>query len=275
MEVSTIIELLIAEDEPIMRDFLRGLVDWETYGYHLVDIACDGQEAMDIISSRHIDVVMTDIKMPIINGIELMQRTRDIAPHIKFLVLSGFDDFELVSQAFKLGAVDYFLKAELSVEKIQEQFIKLADELQQEQHTAAGQATGRLIKDLRIHKEKVRNLEQILYKNRWVTRGTILNDLMWDGGTHSELEISSAGLHIKEGCLRVMVIKVYRYNELAENDWEGSVELLNFAFVNVIQEILDGSHGGDVFCKVPGEFVVELSRIGLGQQRPKLLDKRR
>lgn len=104
------LRILIAEDEYWTRENLRTLLDWEAYGLELLPMAVDGEDALQKLEETPADIVMTDINMPYVSGVELMQKIRAKWPHTVILVLSGYSDFEYVRQALLAGALDYLLK---------------------------------------------------------------------------------------------------------------------------------------------------------------------
>ncbi|MDZ7542368.1 response regulator, partial [Clostridium perfringens] len=112
-------KMLLVEDEPIVRLALKTQVNWQEYGFDEILEAADGSKALDIIREcKDIDIVITDINMPGINGMKLIEETKKFNNDIQFLVLSAYDDYEFVRKAFKLGIDDYTLKTEMDMEKI-------------------------------------------------------------------------------------------------------------------------------------------------------------
>ena len=102
-------QLLIVDDEKEIRD---GLASW-TWSEHHVQVAgcCShGLEALQFVSEQPVDIVMTDIRMPFMDGLELMEALHQRYPFIKVIILSGYGDFEYAQKAIQLGAVDYLLK---------------------------------------------------------------------------------------------------------------------------------------------------------------------
>lgn len=105
------INVLIVDDEPFIRQGLRILIDWGEYGFNIVSEAADGKQALEIIENEQIDLVITDIKMPHMNGIELIEAIRNGKnKDIKIIVLSGYYEFEYAKQAIKYNVIDYVLK---------------------------------------------------------------------------------------------------------------------------------------------------------------------
>lgn len=105
------IKVLIVDDEPFIRQGLRILIDWKQYGYEIIGEAKNGIEAITEIDKNKVDLIITDIKMPEMNGIELIGYVRDnISTKIKFIVLSGYYEFEYAKKAIKYNVTDYILK---------------------------------------------------------------------------------------------------------------------------------------------------------------------
>ncbi len=105
-------KLLIVDDENMVRLGFEKLIKWENYGIELCSSCSNGQEALDYILNNDIDILITDIKMPIMTGIELLTElsSRKMLPTVT-LVLSAFDEYQLIRNCFKLNIDDYLLKS--------------------------------------------------------------------------------------------------------------------------------------------------------------------
>lgn len=110
--------VLIVDDEPIIRIGLKSLVDWEENGFRLAGEASDGVEALELFRREPVDIVITDIRMPRMDGLELMREVKTIQDDVGLLVLSCLDDFAYVKEAMKLGAQDYILKPTMEPEEL-------------------------------------------------------------------------------------------------------------------------------------------------------------
>jgi len=108
--VNSLYKLLIVEDEEIIREGLKEQIQWEKVGFEVIGEAVNGKVALDIIINSHPDVVFTDIRMPVINGIELMSRLKSDYPYIKIIILSGYSEFEYARKGIECGAYAYILK---------------------------------------------------------------------------------------------------------------------------------------------------------------------
>lgn len=112
--------VLIVDDDYLVRKYLSQLIEWETAGFELMEPARDGKQALEAIKKYRPDIVLTDIDMPVMNGIDLLLKVRKepFRPHM--IVLSCHDDFMYVRESMRLGAEEYFLKDEISGEKLLE-----------------------------------------------------------------------------------------------------------------------------------------------------------
>lgn len=104
------IQVLIVDDEPLVRSYIRSLIDWESYGFTVCGEACDGREAMTKIELLHPNIVILDVYMPDIDGLALSQLIKENYKEIKMIVLSSYDKYDYVRETLKNGAVDYVLK---------------------------------------------------------------------------------------------------------------------------------------------------------------------
>lgn len=104
-------KVLLVDDEPIILQGLSMVIDWEKEGFEIIGTAGNGVEALQMIRTEAPDIVITDIKMPRMTGLELMERVKvKNASKISFIMLTGFDDFSYAREAIKYEAVDYLLK---------------------------------------------------------------------------------------------------------------------------------------------------------------------
>ena len=103
-------KVLIAEDEMLVRTGIRASIDWEKFNMYVVDEAADGLTAWELYQQHQPDLVLTDIKMPFMDGIELIRKIRDTGSHTEIIILSCLDDFALAREAIRLGVSGYILK---------------------------------------------------------------------------------------------------------------------------------------------------------------------
>ncbi|WP_070000622.1 response regulator transcription factor [Cellulosilyticum sp. I15G10I2] len=125
------IKLVIVDDEKMIRDGLALTINWEAYHIEVVGVARDGLQALEICREVRPQIVLTDIRMPKMNGIELLQTLKDDMPQTKVIILSGYDEFSYAQQAVKYGAVDYLIKP-IVVEELEKVIMSVKHALEQE-----------------------------------------------------------------------------------------------------------------------------------------------
>lgn len=102
-------QMIIVEDETKIRNGLANLFPWDQLGFEIVGCFANGQEAYDFVRSNHVDLVLSDIRMPIMDGLELSEKLL-ADKNIKIIFFSGYQDFNYVRQALRIGVADYLLK---------------------------------------------------------------------------------------------------------------------------------------------------------------------
>ena len=103
------LKVLLVDDEPFILQGLKVLIDWEDYGFE-VYTAQDGKTAYDMMNGQEYDLVIADIKMPVMDGIELLKRIREDGNEVSFVILSGFAEFSYAQEALKHKCTAYILK---------------------------------------------------------------------------------------------------------------------------------------------------------------------
>lgn len=124
-------KVLIADDEIMIRRGLSKIIRWEQIGFELAGVAQNSREALDILQNTRVDVLLTDISMPEISGLELIRMAKELRPGIKTVVISGYSEFDYAVEAIKLKVENYILKP-LDPNNITEIFERLKMSLDQE-----------------------------------------------------------------------------------------------------------------------------------------------
>jgi two-component system, response regulator YesN len=120
-------KILIVDDEHIVQLALKSLIQWERLDCEIVALVANGKEAIEQLKAQTIDVVITDINMPIMNGIDLIKWIKEQQLPIHVIVLSAYNDYEYVRSAFKFGVEDYILKSEMDPEVVTDMVRKLLE----------------------------------------------------------------------------------------------------------------------------------------------------
>ena len=104
------LKIFLAEDEVIVRETIKRMIPWENLGFELVGEAADGEMALPLLLRQKPDLLITDIKMPFMDGLTLAKVAKKEIPGLKVVILSGYDDFNYAKQAINIGVEDYLLK---------------------------------------------------------------------------------------------------------------------------------------------------------------------
>lgn len=233
------INILLVDDEPLIREVLRTLFNWEDYGFRIVGESYNGIEALKAIDRCEVDIVLTDIKMPVMDGLELIRAARQVNKGIAFVVLSAYDEFYLVSDAFKAGAKDYILKSEMTKEKI----IHVLEKVTLEMMEARQQY--KFI-------EEQKQIRKLFKQNHQVIRYNMLRELIEGRISHKEdiiNDLVELGLRFEGEKIVVMAMKIEFFDDRISEDLLRQIS-------EQLEKILD-SHGiGNLLPHLPGEYIL-------------------
>lgn len=179
--------VLLVDDEGLITDGLKKLINWEKLGLYVRDTALNGEEALQKFKQNPVDIVITDITMPKLDGIGLIENIKSINDKVKFVILSGYDDFEYARQALRLGIENYILKP-INEEELESTLINTKKKLDNAEDNIVD------VKELEILREN------ILY--RWVANSI----------SSYELEERKFILRISLDCM-FYVVSIIKLNE--------------------------------------------------------------
>lgn len=191
-------KLLIIDDEKQIRDGLKNMLQWENYGFEICGEAANGREGLEMVKLHNPELVITDIEMPYMDGLALMESLKSFEKRPIVVVLSGYDDFGLVRKAMRSGAVDYLLKSSGI-----EEFVRVLEEV-----------------ITILDKEEKSLLE--LQENTKLMKDSMLNRLVHNEISFSELRMKLELLDYRipkgECCIAVIQLKKTFKTDEAEND---------------------------------------------------------
>jgi two-component system response regulator YesN len=237
-------KIIVADDEATVREGIRDHLNWHELGFEVVGDFENGREVIQAMELLQPDVVLTDINMPFVDGLELSRFLFDHYPRTKVIILTGYDEFEYAQQALKLKVHDYILKPNTAAE-IRQILIRLKAEMDEE---------GRKTDDLTKLKERLREslpLARERFLNQ-LTSGIVREGELKDRLAYLELFIE--GMHHL-----VAVIDVDDHGELERFYPETESELLYFAVFNISEEIMAKHNAGIVFQNNNEKTIVILS----------------
>lgn len=128
--------VFLVEDEYVVREGVKKSIDWKGHGMEMLGEANDGEIAFPQICKSKPDIVITDIKMPFMDGLELARLVKNEFPNIKIIILSGYGEFNYAKTAIELGVTDYLLKP-ITPDKLLEAVMKVAELVQKDRNSKA------------------------------------------------------------------------------------------------------------------------------------------
>ncbi|ANE48732.1 hypothetical protein SY83_04835 [Paenibacillus swuensis] len=233
---------MIVDDESSTRLGLKEFFDWQTHQIEVIGLANDGESALPMILELHPDIVLTDVKMPFMDGITLAEEIKKFDKKIKIVFFSGFDDIDYLKSAMKLEAIDYLLKP-IDFDELTQVLYKITSQVESER------AQVELFQQMNV---KLRQSFPLL-------REKFLYTLIRSGFPNAEaiaqqLAFLEMNLPLNASyCLLALHIDDYDtyYSGRSERD----KQLSTFAVLNICQEIVDKTLGGYVFEAQTGQFV--------------------
>ncbi|MDF2923289.1 MAG: two-component system response regulator [Paenibacillaceae bacterium] len=239
--------ILIVDDEILVRLSLKTLIPWSEHGFEIVGEARNGKEALELLEKDPCHIVLTDIRMPDMDGLELISRIREKWPYTRCLILSNHNDFEYVRKALRLGAVDYLLKLAWVPEELLEKCKRLQSEFRQEEE------------DLEEKHRAAFQLERLSRE----AREKLLRDLLTKHTSKLEIANSLAGLEFdfETSRFRVAAVAIDSYERVLEEDRYQSEQLLNYTVANILNEMVRKNGGGELVEVGNGRFALLSSAI--------------
>lgn len=125
------LKVFLVEDEAVIREGIKKQIPWEQYGYSLVGLAADGEMALPLIRKEKPDLLITDIRMPFMDGLSLSKIVREEFPQMKIIIISGHDDFEYAREAIRVGVDQYLLKP-ITRSSLRNILIEIKEKIEQE-----------------------------------------------------------------------------------------------------------------------------------------------
>ncbi len=129
------IKVLLVDDDQLVLDDLMRAIEWEKEGFQIVGTAKHGKQAFSLYKTFHPQIIITDVIMPIMNGIDLIKAIKSIDPKAEFLILSSYDEFDYAKSAMSLGVTNYLLKLELTPTLLTTLLQEISSKLEHEQKT--------------------------------------------------------------------------------------------------------------------------------------------
>ena len=247
METATL-KVILVDDETLVRVGLKSLASWSENGFEIVAEASNGEEGLNLVQTCRPHLLITDIMMPKLNGIELIRQARAFDPSIKILVLSSYDDYNLVREAMKLGASDYLLKLNINRESLDEVLAKVKTDILSSQSAALGNGRPEMDQQSRIA------AQQDFLKD-------VIGNLIFDR-EYLDFRLANLGLALRERCLQVAILETNMNAVESIFSEDQDIQLLDFVLEKIVTEIAN-EFFDSVFLKWAfGTYLIVFSNCG-------------
>lgn len=143
------LRLVVIDDEVLVRKGIITSIDWNKYGIDIAGEAFDGKSGLEVIRNTRPHLVLTDIRMPNMNGLQLIEKVQEEFPDIKFLILSVLEEFQTVREALQLGVTDYISKLSMTPEELLQAVLKIKNlvQIEMKQHSDDQQQSQKTVLD--------------------------------------------------------------------------------------------------------------------------------
>ena len=132
-ETHSTLSIMIVDDEMIVREDIKTILDWERFGYQITAEAANGKKACRLFAQNPVDIIIADIDMPFMNGLEMASRILEIDPGVKFIFLTSYSDFDYLRTSMRMGIHSYILKHEMEETLLLQELETLRREIRQEE----------------------------------------------------------------------------------------------------------------------------------------------
>lgn len=230
-------KVLLADDEEEILQSIRRKIRWETYGFEVVGTFLNGRDVLEFLAVKEADIVITDIRMPFMDGIELAKNIYERYPHIKVIIISGYGDFNYAKEAMRYRVSEYILKP-VNVKEIEETLQKTRETLDREVE----------------ERKNIHLLEKEYLENLPVIRENLLNRMIAGDVENNSLkeQLRNCGITIADAsCWVVALIRVEK-----RSGHEMDEPYVPIYIRNLLQERFSGVCRYSVFYNRRGECVI-------------------
>lgn len=236
-------KVLLVEDEVLVREAITENIVWNEIGLRLITSCKNGKEAIEAIEKEVPDIVITDICMPYIDGMQLSEYIYTRYPETKIIIFSGYDEFEYAKQALQYKVEEYLLKP-VTAGELTELLVKIKNKIDTQ----------------RKEKNDIKRLRGTYYKHLNTIRSQVLNDLILGNKFEEEYkdEMKESGIELSKKYFKVAIIdtEISYPSDFVIGNNQNQSALLSFAIYNIVNEIMSAQSLGLTFQQKDRKMVL-------------------
>lgn len=188
-------KILLVEDDFIVRQGILYSIDWSEHNLEICGEAMNGEQGYEMAVSKQPDIIITDIRMPVMDGLQLAEKIKKVYPHMEIIILSGYDDFSYAKEAIHIGVHEYLLKP-IDAEEFLKCVCRLRDSIESKR------------KMNQLHQEK----ENVIKENKKEIQANLLNKIIQPTITKKEEQIrnnlSTLGVVFDKPIYKVLLLTI-------------------------------------------------------------------
>lgn len=236
-------KVLIVEDEVLVREGLKSVIGWEKLGMEVVGDVANGKQALEIYEREKPDIILTDIRMPMMDGLELIAQIRKKDERTRIVILTCYEEFGYLQEALRMGVSDYILKLKMKPAEIEAAMVKVKQKLDKAESEGKAGKAG----DFRLQKEE--ELKQYIFYHQ------IPIDIF-------RSRVERMGLAVKEKNMILYRIVLQKYEKALLRTMDEKGMLIRFLILNMIEEIVDKYGKGEVIQEGTDSFLLLMNIEG-------------
>lgn len=237
------ISVLLVDDELLMRIGLKSMINWEERGFHVIGEAANGKEALEIARRQPPDVIITDIKMPIMDGLELIREATLFLHKCQYVILSCMDEFQYAKEALRLGAADYLIKSDIKQQHlidVLDTIKKNIDKTSLKQHIGTNEQ----------YKQSITYLKETLFKE-------VLSGFRKEEDVVSQM--GALSIRVRPEAMVVLKLKVDQFETIRMKYVEKDERLLRYAVVNILEEMIPRKWSNEIIVENSAEYLIVMN----------------
>ncbi len=215
-------KVLLVDDEVIIREGLKNNIDWKMHDMEVIATAEDGLDALEIVKNKHPDIIITDIKMAFMDGLQLISEVKSISPDTLIIFISGHDEFNYARKAIGLGAFDYVLKP-IELDYLAKLLNKAQDKLNRSKKMES----------------ELAHLQELYEGSKPILLESVFKDVIFGRRINVKTELEKLNISIGEMVFATAILNIAEFAYIASNMTIEEIIRLDDCMQRIVDEVLE------------------------------------